>query len=136
MSLPSVIEFQLTDAAGRPASGAFVFIRLKMPKKNDFDLLFGPANASGRILVTQEDLVREGRKDTNFFIMDYADPTQATGEYTAAVATPEDLDRALQGFEKFAPAFPYPAGWQATLREARAATAKLSFPVEVQSVSK
>lgn len=107
MRLPQKLTITLKDANLSPVAGAFTFVRLRMPSKNHFSLLFGPSDEKGNIEVARAQLLAEARKEAEFFVMDYGKPEDATGEIEVAAATIEDLKGALAAIDQFEPHFPF-----------------------------
>ena len=106
-----------------------------MPRKNDHRVWVGPTDARGRVTVTRDSLFAEARKDTQFFVMDYLDPAEASGEFVVTAVTSEDLDRAISGYQEFKEYFPFRGGWldqiiaaRGVMQSASGATATVERP--------
>ena len=135
MTLPSRIVVRVT-ANGHAVGGMFICIKLKMSVRNDFDLVFGPTDDEGGIIVTRENLLSEADKDRSFFLMDYGDPEQDfTGEIIVTALNRESLERALTAYEMFSKVWKYPVGYLEDLHKAHTKldemhTATLSLNVQ------
>lgn len=118
--LPASVRVRVT-AEGQAIPGMFINARVRMKRKNDYDLPFGPTNGSGEITITREDLLREARKLSEFFLMDYSDiERENTGEIVITVFDAADVDRAITAHNDFANAgVQYPVNWEADLMNAR-----------------
>lgn len=58
-------------AAANPPPGAWILLTLKMPAKNDFNLLFGPADRQGRLVIRWPEVEAQVQQARNMFPMDY-----------------------------------------------------------------
>jgi hypothetical protein len=56
-----------------------------------------------------------------FFVMDYSDPVEATGEYVLQPASASQIDQAIKAYEQFNGHFPYRENWRSKLLLARTA---------------
>src|SRR5437868_951257 len=103
MRFPLRILIRVLTPDGVPAPGMFVNIRVRMKRKNDYDLAFGPSDGNGEITVTGEDIVKEARQVANFFLMDYADiKADSTGEIMVRTFVADDVRRAILAYREFA----------------------------------
>src|SRR5687768_72690 len=120
MTLPRWIRIRVT-ANGAAARHMFVKVRVRMRRKNDYYLGFGPSDEDGQIAISQADLVSRAREELNFFVMDYAEiEKEHTGEIAVAIFEAEQIDRAIAAYDGFAKAgFAYPPDWKVNLAIAR-----------------
>lgn len=58
-------------AAANPLPGAWILLTLGMPTKNDFNLLFGPADKHGRLVIRWPEVESQVQQTRNMFPMDY-----------------------------------------------------------------
>jgi hypothetical protein len=119
MTLPKQIDTQVLTRDGQPAPGMFIKVRLRMPRKNDYHLVFGPSDAQGRITVTHDRLLAEARREAEFFLMDYGDAAEAADEVSVTPLSSDDLDRAISAHDLYAQVAAYPASWRTDLERAR-----------------
>ena len=69
-ALPEELRVSVTADAG-PVSGAWIEMRLPMSHKNDFNLLFGPADEHGRLVLNPSKIEAAARLIGDLFPMDY-----------------------------------------------------------------
>lgn len=135
MNLPAEIRIRVV-ADGKPLHGAFVLVTLRMRRKSDFGLAFGPADKAGLIRVERGDLLREAEKERRMFIMDFAHPeTDFSGRITVTPMNLEAIDRAILAERSFATALGQPAARGDQLQETKRmletlGSAQLSADVE------
>ena len=58
-------------AAADPLPGAWILLTLGMATKNDFGLLFGPADRQGRLVIRWPEVESQVQQTRNMFPMDY-----------------------------------------------------------------
>ena len=129
--LPESLEFSVEDR-GRPCAGALVSVTLVATRKNNFHSTWGPTDDSGRLTICRQDLIEEGEKDGELFLMDYGHPEQDfSGQIEVRVAQKEDIERALKAYAEFSPYTPFRPGYEAMLRDALAtfASGRVVSPV-------
>jgi hypothetical protein len=104
--------------AGNPLPGAYVTVTLAALRKNPFHLVRGPADQSGRIQVTRDDLIRQAREEVHTFPMDYGDPEgDWSGRLVIELMNRADIERALSAFELWqAAGLDFPADYSDGLR--------------------
>jgi hypothetical protein len=105
---------------GRPIRGLFVSFRIATSRKNDFASAFGPSDATGTIVVSRSELLREAERDRQLFIMDYGHPElDYVGVIDVTPMNREALGRALEAYHQFQAHTHYPPRYAEHLREAR-----------------
>jgi len=81
--------------------------------KNPFTLFFGPADSSGSIEVTRAQLIKEGERLADFFVMDHGHPERSwDGRIKVAPFARSDIASALDAFRTFGAVWPYPPGFK------------------------
>ena len=114
--LPQQIAIEVHEGT-KPCAGVLVNVTLVTTRKNDFRSMWGPTDAAGKLTVTRQELLDEGMKDREFFLMDYGHPElDFSGEIRLRVAREADLGRALAAYAQFSPGFPYRTGYAAMLQ--------------------
>jgi chloramphenicol 3-O-phosphotransferase len=78
-----------------PLAGAWVRLALHTTEKNDYNLLFGPADGGARLVVLEGELMDQTERIRNFFLMDYAGIESWDRTMTIAVLNREDVGRLL-----------------------------------------
>ena len=96
--LPSEIEVD-ASADGDPLEGAWIQLTLRMTAKNDFNLLIGPTDVTGRIVVRAEELVRQIEGSRDLAPMDYASLESWDGLIDVVALNREGANRALAAVE-------------------------------------
>lgn len=84
---------------GLGLDGAWVRVTLGTTEKNDFNLLLGPADAQGRLVVTRQEILNQIQEIRDLFIMDYGGPEAWNGRVNVAVLNRDDVSRALSAFD-------------------------------------
>ena len=98
---------------GLPLPGAYLTVTLATLRKNPFHLAFGPADESGRVEVSRDDLILEGRKTADAFPMDYGHPEgDWSGRLVVEPMNRADIERALSAFELWQAGLDFPAGYR------------------------
>lgn len=122
MTLPNRIKARITTD-GIPVPDMFISAKVKMNRKNDYDLAFGPTDEAGEITVSKKEILEEAKKLADLFIMDYVGvESHHAGDVLVTVFDASDIDRAITAYEMFASAgVAYPPNWKEHLRKARAA---------------
>jgi hypothetical protein len=100
MALPERVEVHIHDRNGEPVQHSFARVHIVMPRKNHFDVWIGPSDARGRIVAPGNDLLEGAWREARAFIMDYVDPSEATGEVSVHPCSTEDVERAIGAFQK------------------------------------
>lgn len=97
-----MVEVQLMDGFGKPfeISNVIITVHLFARRKNDFYL--GPfvSDKSGKVKITQRELVNEIQATISTGIMDYSSAETCFPFIEIFVNPPEDIDRALNAREK------------------------------------
>jgi hypothetical protein len=120
MKLPERVDIRVA-ADGKPAPGMFVCVTLRMARKNDFALGFGPSDQDGRVRISREDLLQEAEKERRFFIMDYGHPEEDFGgELVIKPLNRDDLAKATAAYEVYHDVTDYPPRHKDKLRDAAA----------------
>jgi len=108
----------------RPTPGLLVKIRLRMRRKNDFSMLFGPSDPSGRIIVSWSEIQSECDAEQSVAIMDYGSLQEDfTRDIELMPVSLAGVEAALAAFEMFKSAGTFRGGYEAALRTARATLA-------------
>jgi len=107
--------------------GAWVRVTLGMSRRNDFNLLAGPADPDGRIAVPAEALETEIEKIRDLFLMDYAGLDAWDGSIRVAVLSREDVERALSAADIW--------GWVAGVRSKEELRALREFGKVLQDLA-
>lgn len=133
--LPDLIRASIT-VAGRPAMGLAVSTSIKTIRKNPFDCIWGPSNASGVITIEGRALLQQAEAARGFFVMDYGHPEgDGAGFVELTVENLDALDGALKAYDLFSAGdFSYPPGYQLMLLEARQRTVDIGVQVPRLSV--
>jgi hypothetical protein len=92
-----------------------------MPERNGHRVWIGPTDDEGRVVVARDWLFDEARKEMNFFVMDYSDPSRTSGEFTVTAANLGDIERAIAAYPTFEPHFHFRPGWLEDLETAKRA---------------
>jgi len=135
MRLPERLEVRvLVD--GTPTVGMFVCVTIRMTRKNDFGLGFGPTNEEGELMISREDLLREAEKERRLFIMDYTHPEDDfAGEVVVTPLNREALAQAITAYDTYQQVTPYPPRYAEQVQEARMLLDELkpkSLSVEIE----
>ncbi len=121
------------SANGRPLSDELVLITIKSARKNNFDLVFGPTDTNGSLLVTREELIKQAMDEKSIAQMDYGDPEyDFAGEIVVAPMTLEDIDRALKAYKFFREFMAYPIAWEKHLKRSKEILLKLPKDATVE----
>lgn len=117
--LPERVRATVT-CEGRPVPGTFVIFRIATSRKNDFANAFGPSDATGNIVVTRTQLLREAERDREFAIMDFGHPElDYAGHIEVTPMNREALVRALDAYHQFQAFTEYPPLYAERLQKAR-----------------
>lgn len=120
MKLPEMIDIRVL-ADGRPAAGMFVCVTLRMTRKDDFGLGFGPTGEDGGLRVSREDLLREAEKERRLFIMDYGHPEDDfSGEILVKPLNRKALQQAIAAYDTYQLVTPYPPRYAEQVQKAHA----------------
>jgi hypothetical protein len=84
---------------GRGLGGAWVRVTLGTTERNDFNLLLGPADPQGRLVVKRQEILNQIQEIRDLFIMDYGGPDAWNGTMNVAVLNRDDVSRALSAFD-------------------------------------
>ena len=121
------------SANGRPLPDELVLITIKSAHKNNFDLVFGPTDTNGSLLVTRGELIKQAMDEKSIAQMDYGDPEHDfAGEIIVAPMTPEDIDRALKAYKFFREFTAYPIAWEKHLKRSKEILLKLPKDATVE----
>ena len=69
--------------------------------------------------MTRSDLLIEARRNAEFFLMDYADPDEASGEISVTPVDARGLEQAISAHDIYSNVIAYPAAWRTNLQKAR-----------------
>lgn len=76
----------------QPFQDAWLALNLNMSLKNDYGLLFGPTDAAGELVISDDDLQEQIQRQLDLFPMDYASPKSAwTGSMRIRVLNRSDV---------------------------------------------
>lgn len=122
-------------ADGKPLEGAMLQVTIKVRRKNDFTVPFGPTDESGGALIHLRAIQDWAEIERALFPMDFTGLGDATGEFAIAAMNRESVRGALAAYEMFHQGVRYPSGYSEDLRDAqralnRIAPATLSVEVE------
>ena len=99
-----------------PFPGAWVFVTLETSYKNPFNFAFGTANEKGELEITRSQLLEEGQKDRNLFLMDYGHPEASwTGRIKIKIPNESDIMRAIYAYDLWGEAGGYPPSFKEKL---------------------
>ena len=95
MRVPAKIETTIkTD--GQEMKGVSVMLKFLTARKNPYDLVFGPSDEQGRIVVMRDQIIGEARKTLELFLMDYGDlEIEWTGKLRVTPMNRKSIERAL-----------------------------------------
>ena len=101
MGLPERIKVTATiDSV--PLDGVLLLLRIVTTFKNDFNLLFGPTDNHGELVITRAEMIEGAGRDQEMSPMDYGDPEiHFAGELAVSVFNREKLKRSVAGQEIF-----------------------------------
>lgn len=117
--LPELVRATVT-CNGRPIPGIFVRVRIATLRKNDFANAFGPSDATGTIVVTRSEILREAERDRQCAIMDFGHPElDYAGVIDVAPMNRDALGRAVEAYHQFQAYTQYPPLYAERLQEAR-----------------
>jgi hypothetical protein len=113
--------------SGQQMRGMFVTLKFLVARKNPYNLVFGPSDEQGRIVVTRDQIIGEAKKSLDLFLMDYGDlETEWTGKLRVTPMNRESIERALSAVRLFRRVHKYPPGFEEALRAAAAVLAQMS----------
>ncbi len=116
--LPDTIDVTVTDR-GSPCCGALIKVELVATRKNNFWSTWGPTDVQGKVTIRGQELLDEGLKDRDFFLMDYGHPdADFSGQIRLRVATKDDLQRAIKAYGEFSPYCAFRPGYLAMMESA------------------
>lgn len=95
-------------ADGIEQEGLLVSLSLRMRRKNDFRMIFGPSDPSGQITVNSNEIESEVESAYTLFPMDYGDISEFKGEVVLAVLDCPQLESAIRAFDLFHKVSSYP----------------------------
>lgn len=116
-TIPALLEVTCT-ADDRPQPGLFVSVSLRMCKKNDHHMVFGPSDDRGKIDISRDDMMNWVKNACDLFPMDYADLSGFGGEIQVDPMGPGMIESAMKGFEMYGSIGPFPSGYANRLAEA------------------
>ena len=87
--------------------------------KNDFNLMVGPTDEKGEIIVLWAEIEKNILWLANNFPIDYTGIKDFTGKINVKIANPEDIVRALNGYAMFLGAHPYPPNYTENLEKSK-----------------
>jgi hypothetical protein len=100
-----------------PVAGAWVTATLHMNDKTDFVSFHGPADETGSVVVTGDDILAWTRRNRAFAPADYLDPEQDwSGTLTLTPLTQEAARAAIKFFKMFEDKLDYPETFSRDLR--------------------
>lgn len=112
-SQPPVFPSEMAVTAlldDQPMGKAWLVVELEMDHKNDYGLLFGPTDASGKLVIKDMDLRQQAKKQLDLFPMDYVSPEGAwTGAMKIRVLNRTDVVNLQNAYETWKDAGLYPA---------------------------
>jgi hypothetical protein len=124
LRVPAKIETTI-KTNGQEMKGTFVMLKFLTAKKNPYDLVFGPSDEQGRIVVMRDQIIGEARKTLELFLMDYGDlETEWTGKLRVTPMNRESIERALSALRLFGRVHEYPPGYEESLKAADALLAQ------------
>jgi hypothetical protein len=124
-------------ADGVPTHGLMVLVTLRMYRKNDYDIVVGPTDRAGKVVVTRPQIEKEVGASLRLFPSDYEPLTggHETGFAHAievGVMGYDDLVNALDAYRDFNQVSSYPTGYDVILTDAYSRLRELS-PREVSA---
>ena len=126
MKLPERIEVMVT-VDGKPLEGVLIQVSIVTTFKNNFNLLFGPTDDQGRVVITRAEMIKEARRDQELFITDYGDPeTHFAGELVISIFGREKLKSAIDVYPGFKDTVEFPADYLNQLKRAQAILEQLA----------
>jgi hypothetical protein len=105
-------------ADGEPVSGLLVDLTVKMRRKNDFHMVFGPSDGEGTITIHNLEILGQVETDQRLFEQDYADLHYFSGELLLEPMDQRSLESAYHAYEIYRAAVPFPSDYPDKLREA------------------
>jgi hypothetical protein len=125
----------IVTASGQFAPGLAVCLRFKMNIKNDYYYTVF-LNSNGKAEVLKDELLHEFNRVANFSIMDYVNPEAAfTGAIEARILTDDDLNGAMQAYDKFKAQWQYPTQYLEQVSNAISASSKSNCTVSVEQIA-
>jgi hypothetical protein len=118
VKLPTWIKV-VCRADGTPLTGGMAQVTIRVRRKNDFTVPFGPTDDSGTALITLPEIEEWAEMERNAFPMDFTGLGDFTGELVATVKSRESLMGALGAYDMFHGSLRYPRGYADKLREAK-----------------
>jgi hypothetical protein len=116
MALPNELHV-VCAVDDTPVPGAWVTSTLHMNDKTDFVSFHGPADDTGRIVVTGDDILTWTKRNRAFAPNDYLDPEQEwSGSLTLAPLTPDAARAAIKFYKMFQDQLDYPETFSQDLR--------------------
>lgn len=101
MDLPRKITV-FVHKGDEPVEGVLTALTFRTNFKNDYDLVFGPTNPHGQILVTEQEIVDAAEAELNFALMDYGHLRACfSGVIEVSLMDSKDLDQALNAYDTF-----------------------------------
>jgi len=117
--LPSRITIRVFSD-GTPLAGALVMLRFKSCRKNDFELIAGPTDAQGEVIVDRDQIALDAALEQKLFPMDFGRlETDFAGVLTVWALSLGDIDRALAAFRLFKEVSRYPPSHETHLNNAK-----------------
>lgn len=98
-SLPEKIEVE-TLYKQKPEKGLLVKLTLATDRKNNYSLILGPTDASGKASITKKELINNANEIFEIALMDYVSLEQSyTGKVKLEVMNKTDIESAINAYE-------------------------------------
>ncbi|HUW20061.1 MAG TPA: hypothetical protein VMW16_12235 [Sedimentisphaerales bacterium] len=117
--LPERIECVVTHE-GSPVQGLMLEAQLKTTRKNPHQVLFGPTDALGRVVLLRSEIEEWAASELYMAIMDF-DPLEHafSGIIELRVINKKELADAVEAYEAYKEETSYPQGYLSNLHKAR-----------------
>jgi hypothetical protein len=110
---------------GQQTAGMLVMLKFLTVRKNPYNLVFGPSDEKGRVVVTREQVIAEARKSMELFLMDYGEiEAEWTGKLQVTPMNRESIGRALSALRLFRRVHEYLPAYEESLGAADALLAQ------------